>query len=143
MKLAASIPTSVHGARYRFACAICIGAITLSGCGDSLGGGSVNGTVAYQNQPLGSAAIYFFPEDGGRPVVGRTDEQGQYSMDVPPGNYRVTVELIETAPPGWKEGDPLPPAKESLPAQYTTQAKTVLTATIAENQDEPINFDLK
>ena len=117
--------------------------LVLSACGDNGGGTSIVGAVTYQGQPLADGAIYFLPADGGRPAVAKIDQLGKYSIDVPPGDYKVTVTKSDPVPAGWKEGDPLPPATVALPAQYTEPAKTVLSATVVEEQESPIDFDLK
>jgi hypothetical protein len=46
-------------------------------------------------------------------------------------------------PPGFKEGDLMPPPKVALPPEYTTLAKSTLQATVTPNQSEPIDFALE
>jgi hypothetical protein len=113
--------------------------VLTAGCRDN--GGLVTGTVTYRGKPV-NGAIYFYPTSGA-PVITAVDEQGKYSINVKPGEYRVIVNQKVPLPPGWKEGDPLPPPTETLPAEYTEPANTVLAATVSEGQSEPINFDLK
>jgi hypothetical protein len=55
----------------------------------------------------------------------------------------VTVTVGPEVPPGYKEGDPLPPPAIELPARYTSRLRTELTAIISESQSEPVDFDLQ
>ena len=84
----------------------------------------------------------FFPVKG-RPISAALMPEGEYSVELPPGDYEIVVSVGYELPPGWKEGDPIPPQKVVLPAQYTTRAKTKLKATVAPGQEEPIDFVLK
>jgi len=60
-----------------------------------------------------------------------------------PGDYSITVDLANPLPPGFKEGDPIPPPKFKLPEEYTVRGKSSLKATIKPGQNEPLNFELK
>jgi hypothetical protein len=59
----------------------------------------VSGYVTLDGKPLAGAAVQFHPaSSGGRPAVGRTDEEGHFSLTtikpedgVLPGTYKVTV----------------------------------------------------
>jgi hypothetical protein len=68
---------------------------------------------------------------------------GTYSTQLPPGDYTVTVSYTEPLPEGFKEGDPTPKPKFVLPPEYTTRARSKLTATVSEDSGAPINFELK
>jgi hypothetical protein len=59
------------------------------------------------------------------------------------GEYVVVIMIGATTPEGYKEGDPLPPPKITLPDQYTVRAKSSLKANVAAGQSEPVNFELK
>ncbi len=125
----------------RCACVLLI-ALGLVGCGSSGGNETVRGNVSFRGQPITNGGLTFFPGKG-RPVSAAIQSDGQYSVELPPGDYDVVVSLGFEKPPGWKEGDPLPPQKIVLPVQYTVRAKTTLKATVAPGQAEPINFELK
>jgi hypothetical protein len=112
-----------------------------AGCGNSADGVSVNGTVTYRGQPFSNASITFYPATG-RPVSAAITE-GQYSAQLQPGDYKVTVSLGVNLPPGWKEGDPVPPREIVLPERYTSVLHTQLAATVAADQSEPIDFALQ
>ncbi len=117
-------------------------AICASGCGRTASDTvAVHGHVSYRGEPLANGLVAFFPIHG-RPVFAPISESGDYRLDVEPGNYTVTVRISERLPPGFKEGDPLPPPKIVLPPEYTTQAKSKLHAAVSEDQSEPIDFAL-
>ena len=116
--------------------------VGAAGCGKSSGDVSVHGLVSYRGEPLGSAALTFFPETG-RPITAPISDQGDYSVNLPPGNYNVIVSVGAALPPGFKEGDPVPPPKTVLPAEYTTRAKTSLHVTVGPESQGPTDFALK
>jgi hypothetical protein len=51
--------------------------LAASGCGNLV---SVNGKVTYQGQPVPNTEIKFQPDDGSRPSVGHTDDNGNFSL---------------------------------------------------------------
>lgn len=112
------------------------------GCGESSNTVTVRGHVTYRGEALTNAALMFFPTVG-RPTSAVLSSEGNYTTELPPGEYVVTVNVGAELPPGYKEGDPLPPSKFILPDEYTTRAKSKLTASVAPNQDEPIDFALQ
>ncbi len=116
--------------------------VSTSGCGSASDTASVNGNITYQGQPLTSGLVTFFPSSG-RPVNAATKPDGHYTAELAPGDYTVTVTYAEPLPAGYKEGDPLPKPKIILPPEYSTRAKSALSASVASDQSEPINFELK
>lgn len=118
-----------------------VGSISfLSGCGSDAGTVPVSGTVTYRGQPFSNASITFYPA-AGRPV-GAAIVEGEYSTELLPGDYKVTVSLGVNLPSGWKEGDPVPPREITLPDRYTNVLHTTLTAKVNDSQREPIDFAL-
>jgi hypothetical protein len=115
--------------------ALALIALTLSvGCAEESGLVSVSGQVLYEGEPLSNAALMFYP-DGGRAVTAPVDE-GEYSVELPPGEYRVTVTLGAELPAGWKEGDPVPPSTRELPPQFSSRVDTPLTASVSAGAGE-------
>ena len=114
--------------------------LSVSGCRDTSGGVPVQGQVSYRGEPLPHGAITFFPATG-RPATAPISAEGDYAIELPPGEYVVIVNVSADLPPGFKEGDPLPPPKIVLPPQYTTRARSTLTATVTEDQPR-IDFEL-
>jgi hypothetical protein len=115
--------------------------LLVIGCGKKSDTVSIGGRVSYRGQPLSDAAVTFYPT-AGRPVSAPVSDQGEYEIELLPGDYTVTVNVGAEIPPGYKEGDPLPPPKVELPPQYTTMAQTKLTATVSESGQQ-IDFELK
>jgi hypothetical protein len=121
-----------------------VGAVLLSaaGCGESSTTETVSGTVTYRGAPLPNGSVTFFPTSG-RPVNVPRASDGAYTAELEPGEYSVTVSYTEPLPPGFKEGDPVPPPKIVLPAEYTTSARSTLKATVTPDHDQPIDFTLE
>jgi hypothetical protein len=115
--------------------------VGVVGCGESSSTVAVHGNVTYQANPL-AGSVTFFPTSG-RPVNTALAADGTYEVELEPGDYTVTVNYTEPLPPGFKEGDPMPKPKIILPPEYSTRAQSKLSASVAEDQAEPINFDLQ
>jgi len=117
----------------------------------------VSGTVTLNDQPLANATVTFIPKDGttGFGGVGKTDAAGKYRLagsrdnepGIPPGEYRVVISKRLMS-----DGSELPandntppmnsPAKESVPAGYSSMAASTLTATVRPGMG-PSDFPLK
>lgn len=126
--------------------AICLAAAiavlgSSGGCKRSASTESVSGKLTFRSEPLANAVITFYPPVGR--AVPASVNQGEYAAELAPGEYVVTLTLAPQFPPGFKEGDPLPPPKVILPPEYTERSKSSLKATVAPGQSDPINFDLK
>jgi hypothetical protein len=122
--------------------AFVVGVIVVAlGCGDASNTVSVSGQVSHQGEPLSNAALMFFAASG-KPLTAPVTD-GEYAVELPPGEYRVTVALGAELPPGWKEGDPVPPATRKLPPQFSSRLDTPLKATVnAESGSQPVDFTL-
>jgi hypothetical protein len=132
----------VHSKVAAWCVAMAIGAMSLGGCGEPSETVSVHGHVTYQGEAVTNGSLTFFPESG-RPIATPLTDAGQYAVELPPDQYDVAVSVGVTLPAGWKEGDPVPPPEITLPARYTTRAKSVLQATVAADQAEPVDFALE
>ena len=122
--------------------ALALVVIGAAGCGGSSPRVPIHGHLSYRGEAINSGTLTFFPASG-RPISTILSSDGEYTSRLPPGEYRVTITVGVDVPAGWEEGDPLPPPKFVLPAQYTTRAKTSLKLTVAENQPGPIDFVLE
>ena len=116
--------------------------MTAVGCGDSSDTVSVIGTVTYRGESFPRGAVTFFPA-AGRPMTAAISDEGEYSAELAPGDYTVVVNVSTELPPGYQEGDPLPPPKIVLPPEYTTRVRSTLSATVTEDLDEPLDFALQ
>lgn len=79
----------------------------------------VEGTVKLDGQPVSNVLVSFYPQGGGRPGTGVTDEQGHYELTyvggesgTKPGASRVEVTMI------WPDGEPTPGVKDKVPTAY-------------------------
>jgi hypothetical protein len=119
-----------------------LAAFASNGCGRSSDVLPVQGKVSYRGEPVTNGSITFFPAQG-RPESAPLSDEGAYEIHLPPGDYRVTINVGLTLPPGWKEGDPVPRPTIVLPPQYSTPAKSALTAQISPELTESIDFPLQ
>src|SRR6185436_4150704 len=102
--------------------------ISVAGCTKPSGTVAVNGHVSFRGESLTKAGLTFFPTTG-RPVSVPVAD-GQYATNLLPGDYIVVATMGIDVPAGWKEGDPLPPPKITLPEEYTSRVKSTLKATV-------------
>jgi hypothetical protein len=111
------------------------------GCGGKSSVTSLSGRVLHEGEPLSNASLMFYPAEG-RPLIAPLSE-GDYSVELPPGEYRVTVNLGAELPSGWKEGDPVPPTTRKLPRQFSSRLDTPLTATVrAEGEGQTSDYNV-
>ena len=143
----------------------------FSGCGDGgrlKGLVPVEGVVLYDGAPLEGAAVKFFPDDAsGRTATAMTNAEGKFVLmtlnpqdGVAPGEYKVTVAKIASAPPtddAASSGDEnsrqkalrmreASRSKDSLksliPDKYASPARSGLTASIGAKGDKNLKFEL-
>ena len=121
--------------------AVALLSVALAGCSKSAGT-PVKGRVSYKGSPISGASLIFYPATG-RAMTTVVDADGNYATNLPAGDYTATVTLSVELPAGWKEGQPIPPAKITLPPQYTKRTQTPLKASIAAGSVQSVDFDLK
>ena len=114
---------------------------TTPGCRKSSDTVSVHGHVSLHGEQIANGSVTFFPNMG-RPIAAAI-LQGEYKTELKPDEYVVALDVAPQFPKGFKEGDPLPPSKVSLPEEYTSRAKSTLKATIKPGQSDPVDFTLK
>jgi len=114
---------------------------------------AVSGKVTYQGQPVPGAKLVFIPEKEdlkSQPLTragGETDEQGNFEMTwgddqlvgSPAGSFKVAVYAYEEV--GEDHDDEIKPAS-LIPERYNSPATSGLTATVKQNGENVINFDL-
>jgi hypothetical protein len=116
--------------------------LSLTGCPSKSGTVRISGNASFKGQPIPGGIIVFYPAQG-RAISASIKEDGNYSIDLDPGDYIVTVDVSVERPPGFKEGDKLPPPKMVLPPEYTTRARSKLTASVSKDGNRIIDFALK
>ena len=77
--------------------------LALAGCAPSDNRVAVAGSVTNGSAPLASGVIRFTP-DGGTPVAA-TIAAGKYSAQLPPGQYKVTIEATSGSMAGGGTSD--------------------------------------
>ena len=102
----------------------------------------VEGTVKLDGQPLPNVLVSFYPQDGGRPGTGVTDEQGHYELTyidgeegTKPGTNRVEVTMI------WPDGEPTPGVEDKVPAAYQGM-KSTLSYDVKAGEDNVYNIEM-
>ena len=71
--------------------AVCHVSMAAHGCSSDSGKGTVSGTVTLDGQPLQSGLIRFVPVDGQTPTAEATITDGEFSVEVPVGEKRVSI----------------------------------------------------
>ncbi len=127
----------------RFVALLCAMVFLVGAPGCTKNGGklSVKGHVTYRGEAIERASLTFFP-DVGRPEA-TSVQNGDYAIELSPGNYTAVILIGVDLPKGYKEGDVVPPPKIVLPEEYTSRTKSTLKATVSAGQSEPIDFALK
>ncbi|MBR2005432.1 MAG: carboxypeptidase regulatory-like domain-containing protein [Thermoguttaceae bacterium] len=140
--------------------ALCLVALSmlavLPACSKAIKTEGVTGVITYNGEPLADATVKFIPTDAtGSQSYGKTNEKGEYKLQTllgaadagtTPGEYKVTVDCIETVETGnmiEENGEEKPEtvAESLIPAKYNNAETYGLTATVAPG-DNTINFDL-
>ena len=126
-------------------------ALLLCGCGESLPS-TVTGKITIDGQALPDSEgvtgnVVFYPTGGGAPGFGTVKSGGEYRLStgstsgIQPGNYKVTVRVVEIPPepPGGHAAAPTP--KPLSPPRYSDADKTDLEVTVTEGTNTH-DFDL-
>ena len=121
--------------------------VALAGCGDSgdsLERLSVSGVVKLDGQPLESGTISFTPSDGMNPTSGGTISKGRYSVEVPPGQMKISISSPKVVGKQKAYDTPDSPeidiTEDAVPANYN--ANTTLEHTVTESIND-LDFGLK
>ena len=111
---------------------------SLMGCGEP---GpktvEVKGTVSVNGTPIKLGTIMFVPDQAGATAYGEINPEGQYVAKVAPGTYKVAINAV--GHPNGPEG----PVVNYAPEKYSTEQTSGLTATVPEEGETTIDFDLE
>lgn len=118
-----------------------------AGCssGDKMARYRVSGKVTYQGQPVEQGEITFEDPAAGQVNSSPLGAGGSYALDLPAGDFRVSVAppLVETKGTGDSPPDKVPdPAVKNIPKRYWTQEKSGLTAQVTKDK-RTFDFDVK
>jgi hypothetical protein len=122
----------------------------LAGCGKSLPA-TVKGTITLDDKPLREGpqidgTVMFYPVSGGAAAYGSVTSGGKYAMNtgstkgLEPGEYVVTVRVVEIEPPPPGGYNNAPAQKLITPARYEDRERTDLKAQVERGSN---TIDLK
>ena len=129
----------------------------LPACSKAIKTEGVTGVVTYNGEPLADATVKFIPVDGtGSQSYGKTNEKGEYKLQTllgaadagtTPGEYKVTVDCVETYETGVtfeENGEEKNETKvrSMIPEKFNSVETSGLTATVAPG-DNNIDFALE
>ena len=118
----------------------------LSGCGaaDPLARYTVTGKVTFQSQPVEEGQITFEDPAAGQVNSSPLGSGGSYSLEIPTGEFRVSVSppLIETKSTGDSPPDMVPKKVANIPKKFWVQETSGLSAKV-EKDKRTFDFDLK
>jgi hypothetical protein len=133
------LATMIHALR-RLLPAFCLfGLFAPAGCGEGTSGGTVNGTVTLDGQPLKDGLVSFAPADGKGQTADAKITDGKFTLKLPVGTMKVMISAPKVV--GKKKMYDTPDApsvdeiKELLPEKYNAQSKLTVTVK-AGTQDE-------
>jgi hypothetical protein len=157
-----SIPGVLMRHMVRISVALLLMAL-LVGCGPKRPKiGAIEGTITYKGRPVNDASLTLYPTGGSASdsITIGSDREGKFRIaDVPPGNYKMTVQGTE----GSTEANPMslknvPPEKRAemeaklaamntpptipFPNKYKDLRTSDLTCTITD-KDQTLNLELK
>ena len=127
------------------------------GCDRGLRLVPASGVVTYKNALIPGADVVFVPDGDGQPAIGRTDEQGQFSLmtggrpGAMIGAYKVAItaarpkRAVSQAEAVAMSSEQIAANREDLvPVKYNNPVSSELTATVTKDAAaNKFEFDLK
>jgi hypothetical protein len=119
-------------------------AVTVAGCNSNADRGTVHGAVTLNGEPLKTGIIRFVPVDGQSATADGPITDGEFNVEVPPGEKRVEIsapkvvgqtKMIETS-----QSPAVDIVEELLPARYNVQSE--LRITVSPGTQEEV-FELR
>ena len=104
----------------------------------------VTGKVTYQGQPIEEGTITFENPTAGEVNSSPLGSGGAYSLEVPAGDYKVSISppLVETKGTADSPPDMVPKQVKNIPKKYWVQESSGLSAQVAKEK-RTFDFDLK
>jgi hypothetical protein len=104
----------------------------------------VTGKVSFQRQPVEEGEITFEDAAAGQVNSSPLGAGGAYSVELPAGDYRVSVAppLVETKSSADTPPDMVPKRVKNIPKKYWVMESAKLTAQVAKDK-RTFDFDLK
>jgi hypothetical protein len=140
--LATLFPSSVPP-RLRVTLLIALFAIGC-GPGNKIPRYKVSGKVMYQGQPVEEGAITFENPAAGEVNSSPLGAGGAYSLEVPAGDYKVSISppLVETKGTADSPPDTVPKQVNNIPKKYWVQESSGLSAQVAKDK-RTFDFEMK
>ena len=115
------------------------------------------GTLKFNNQSIAGADVVFVPDEGGSPVIGRTDEQGKFSLSTDgqsgalPGPYKIAITAVrqkravkESEAVGMSDSQIAANHESLIPKKFNNTITSGLTASVSEDRSANVFLlDLK
>jgi len=128
------------------AAAAAVLALAVTGCGNSLPA-TVSGTITLGGQPLPesdliSGTVMFHPTAGGAAAIGSVSTGGRYDIKtgstrgLAPGDYRVTVRVVEIEPPPPGGYQNAPGQRLLTPRRYEDREKSGLQYAVTPGKNQ-------
>lgn len=120
-----------------------LGGLTLSGCEQAAETTAVQGTVSYRGKLLDHGSLRFYGASG-RPISSVIQSDGTYKIELPAGEYQVSVTSPPTAPANSnpKDDTPPPPSRNALPPRFSQISRSGLSLSVSL-QAEPKTWNLE
>jgi hypothetical protein len=119
--------------------------LCLAGCGsgDKLARYKVEGQVAFRSQPVEEGTITFENPETGQVDSTELGPGGAYSVELPAGQYKVSVAppLVETKGTGDSPPDLVPKNVANIPKKYWVQESSGLMADVDKDKRK-FDFEL-
>src|SRR5262245_3535921 len=119
--------------------------LAFVGCGsDGAARFTVTGKVTFQGQPVEEGQITFEDPAAGQVNSGQLGSGGTYSVELPTGDYRVSVSPPLVEMPGTRDspGDLVPKSVKNIPKKYRVPESAGLAAKVSSSA-RSFDFDLK
>ena len=114
----------------------------IMGCGSSSGLQTLTGTVTFEGEPVSEGRIQLREVAGEQRAFAGLIENGQYSVEVPPGEFAVEIRASRPIPGKFDTSNPDQPEQAGemyIPEKYNS--RTELKVTVGP-QSSTENFDL-
>jgi hypothetical protein len=134
-----------------------LAALVWAGCDSGPKLVTAGGTVKFNGNPVPGADVTFMPDEGSGPSIGRTDEQGRFSLTTggkpgaPPGGHKVAITAVrqkrkvsEAESVGMTSEQIAANHESLIPIKYNNLISSGLSATVEKDpKANEFTFDLK
>ncbi len=125
-------------------CLLLLAAVACAeGCAKQANKGTVSGSVTLDGQPLPTGIIRFVPSDGGTSTADGQIKDGRFSVNVPPGDKRVSIsaqKVVGKKVASQMPGSPMLDVTEDIvPDRFNKHTTLTYTVTLGpQERDFPL-----